>query len=94
MARSRLDPTELQRFLTDGHTQADASRRFGVSEAAISQRLKKLTGLTSRVVALERAGDVVDQKLGATERLQGVQRVIDSRESSPRPIAASSAHRL
>ena len=77
MARSRLDPTELQRFLTDGHTQADAARRFGVSEAAISQRVQTLRIATSKVVALERASEVVDQKLDANARLQRVQRVID-----------------
>ena len=76
MARSRLDPNELQRFLDSGRTQADAARHFGVSEAAISQRLKKLTGLTTRVVALEKAGEVVDQRLTATGRLQHAQRVI------------------
>ena len=77
MARARLNPDELQRFLAEGHSQADASRHFCVSEAAISQRLKKLTGLTSRVVAMEKAGDVVDQKLDANARLERVQRVID-----------------
>ena len=77
MARRKVNPEELQRFLAEGRSQADAARHFGVSEAAISQRLKKLTGLTSRVVALERASDVVDQKLDANARLQRVQDVID-----------------
>ncbi len=77
MVKSRIEPTELQQFLNAGHTQADAARRFGVSEAAICQRLKRLTGLTSRVVAMEKAGAVVDQKLDANARLQRVQRVID-----------------
>ncbi len=77
MARSRLDPVELQRFLTDGRTQADASRHFGVSEAAVSQRVQKLRIATSKVVALERASEVVDQKLDANARMERVQRVID-----------------
>ncbi len=77
MARTRVNPNELQRLLAEGRSQADAARHFSVSEAAISQRLKRLTGLTSRVVALEKAGDVVDQKLDANARLQNVQRVID-----------------
>ena len=77
MAPTKVDADVLQRFLASGHTQADAARQFGVSEAAISQRLKRLTGLTSRVVAMEKAGAVVDQKLDANARLQRVQRVID-----------------
>ena len=64
-------------MLAEGQSQADAARHFGVSEAAISQRIQKLKMLTSRVVALEKAGDVVDQKLDANARLQNVQRVID-----------------
>jgi DNA-binding transcriptional regulator YdaS (Cro superfamily) len=76
MARPRLNPAVLQRFLDDGHSQADAAKHFGVSEAAISQRVKKARIATSKVVALERAAEVVDQKLTAAQRLQHVQRVI------------------
>ena len=76
MAGPKVNPSELQRFLADGHSQADAATHFNVSEAAISQRVKKLRIATSKVIALERAGQVVDQKITATERLQHVQRVI------------------
>jgi DNA-binding transcriptional regulator YdaS (Cro superfamily) len=57
-------------------SQADAAKFFGVSEAAISQRVKQAKIVTSKVVALERAAQVVDQKLTAAQRLQHVQRVI------------------
>ncbi len=77
MAKPRIDPTELQRVLDSGYSQADAAREFGVSQAAISQRVQKLRIATSKVVALERAGEVVDQKLDANARLQRVQLVID-----------------
>jgi len=42
-----------------------------------SQRVKNLQIATTKVVALERAAEVVDQKLDATARLQHVQQVID-----------------
>ena len=77
MAKVKIDVEQLQRYLDAGHTQADAARHFGVSEGAIWQRIKKLTGLTSRVVALEKAGEVVDQKLNANARLQRAQQIID-----------------
>ena len=77
MARPKVNPSELQRVLDSGYTQADAAKFFGVSEAAISQRVQKLRIATSKVVALERAGELVDQKLDATARLQRVQLVID-----------------
>lgn len=76
MAKVKVDPDALQRFLEAGHSQVDAAKHFGVSEAAISQRVRQLRIGTSKVVALERAARVVDQKLDATERLQRVQRVI------------------
>jgi DNA-binding transcriptional regulator YdaS (Cro superfamily) len=76
MARAKVDAAALQQFLDAGHNQADAARHFGVSEAAVSQRVKQLRIATSKVVALERAAQVVDQKLTAAQRLQHVQRVI------------------
>ena len=39
--------------------------------------MKRMRRLTSQVVALERANDVVDEKLSATARLERVQAVID-----------------
>src|SRR5688500_1199807 len=77
MARGKVDAAALQTFLDTGRNQADAARAFGVSEAAISQRVKKDRIATSKVVALERAAQVVDQKLDANARLERGQRVID-----------------
>jgi predicted RNA polymerase sigma factor len=76
MARTRVSTAHLREYLDGGHSQADAARHFGVSEPAIHQRLKRLQGLTSRVVALEKAGEVVEQKITAAERLAHVQEVI------------------
>jgi hypothetical protein len=77
MARTKVFDADLRTYLASGHTQADAARHFGVSEAAIHRRLKKLRGLTSRVVALEQAGAVVGEQLSASARLERVQAVID-----------------
>ena len=77
MPHTKLDPDALHRYLDAGHTQADAARHFCVSESAISQRVHTLQIATTKVVALERAAEVVDQKLDATARLQHVQEVID-----------------
>src|SRR4029453_10000100 len=52
-------------------------RPFNVSEPAIHQRLKRMRHLTTRVIALERANDIVEEKLSATARLERVQQVID-----------------
>ena len=77
MPHIKLDPDALRRYLDAGHSQADAARHFSVSESAISQRVRTLQIATSKVVALERAAEVVDQKPDATARLQHIQEVID-----------------
>jgi transposase len=77
MAHTKVSDADLRAYLDAGHSQADAARHFGVSEPAIHQRLKRLRRLTTRVVALEQAGQVVDEKLSASARLEGVQQVID-----------------
>jgi hypothetical protein len=43
----------------------------------VHQRVKRLRRLTSQVVALEKAGQVVEEQLSATTRLGRVQKVID-----------------
>ena len=77
MSAPKLSDDALHAYLDAGHSQADAARYFGVSEPAIHQRLKRMRQLTSRVMALEHAGTVVEEKLSATARLERVQQVID-----------------
>ena len=77
MAVAKVSDDDLRTYLDAGHSQAAAARHFGVSEPAIHQRLKRMRHLTSRVVALERANEIVEEKLSATARLERVQRVID-----------------
>src|SRR5207248_2988784 len=77
MAHTKVSDTDLRAYLEGGHSQADAARHFGVSEPAIHQRLKRMRTLTSQVVALEKAGEVVEERLSATARLERVQQVID-----------------
>src|SRR5262249_21633731 len=77
MAPQRFTDADLRTYLEAGYSQADAARHFGVSEAAIHQRLKRMRTLTSQVVALEKAGQMVEDKLSASDRLERVQDVID-----------------
>ena len=77
MAKPRIDVDVLRKLIESGVSQAEIARRLGVTESAVSQRLKKLNVLTSRVVALEKAGELVDDKLSAAQRLEKVQRIID-----------------
>jgi predicted RNA polymerase sigma factor len=77
MPRAKVADADLRAFLDAGHSQAEAARHFGVSEPAIHQRLKRLRHLTSRIVTLEKAGKVVEERLSATARLERIQQVID-----------------
>ena len=77
MAQTKVSDDQLRTYLATGRSQAEAARHFGVSEPAIHQRLKRMRHLTSRIVALERANDIVEEKLSATARLERVQQVID-----------------
>ena len=61
MSKTKVDPNRLRDFIDAGHTQADAARYFGVSQTAIHQRLKHMRRLTSHVIALEKAGTLVDE---------------------------------
>jgi hypothetical protein len=77
MGAAKVHDDRLREFLDAGHSQAEAARHFGVSEPAIHQRLKKMRTLGTRVVALEHAGQLVEEKLSASARLERIQRVID-----------------
>jgi biotin operon repressor len=77
MPRAKVADADLRAYLDAGHSQAQAARHFGVSEPAIHQRLKRLRQLTSRIVTLEKAGEVVEERLSATARLERIQQVFD-----------------
>src|SRR5262245_48531081 len=76
MAKVKVVPDELQRFLDSGHSQADAAKHFGVTEPAISQRVRQSRIATTKIVAMERAGQLVEQRLTASQRLEHVQDLI------------------
>jgi hypothetical protein len=77
LARTKVTDADLGSYLDSGHSQAEAARHFGVSEPAIHQRLKRLRRLTSHVVAMEKAGAVVEERISATARLERIQQLID-----------------
>lgn len=60
----------------EGLSQKDAAARLGVSEAAVSQRLKRLQVAVSRNVALFTAGQVVERQLTTAEQLDAIGRQV------------------
>jgi hypothetical protein len=73
----RISDDQLREYLDAGNSQADAARHFGVSESAIHQRRRRMGRSASRVVALERAGTLVDDKIDARTALEHIHDAID-----------------
>lgn len=75
--RGKIDDLTLYRLLVEqGRSQKDAAARFGVTEAAISKRVKALRINLARHVGLERAKEVADRGLDVVAQLQQINRSV------------------
>ncbi len=73
----KIDDQVLYRMLVEeGQTQSKVAAYFGVSEAAVSKRVKALNFHLNRHVGLERAKEVADHGLNVVDQLQGINDVI------------------
>lgn len=67
----KIDLIKLAEYLKT-HKPVEASRYFGVTKSAISQRMKALGIAVVRSVVMESAGEVVKKELNAVEQLQKI----------------------
>jgi len=75
--RGKIDDQTLYHLLVEkGYNQRQAADHFGVTEAAISKRVKALQLNLSRHVGLERASDVAQHGLDVVNQLHRINRVI------------------
>jgi DNA-directed RNA polymerase specialized sigma24 family protein len=75
----KINDKVLYRLLVEeGRSQQEAAAHFGVSEAAVSKRVKALNLHLNRHVGLERAKDVADYGLDVVRQLQGINDVIQN----------------
>ncbi len=74
--RKIADQILYQMLVERGQTQSEVAAHFGVSEAAVSKRVKALNIHLTRHVALERAKEVADHGLDVVNQLQGINNVI------------------
>jgi hypothetical protein len=75
--RGKIDDQTLYHLLAErGYNPRQAANHFGVTEAAISKRVKALNLNLGRHVGLERAKEVADHGLDVVNQLQRINRVI------------------
>jgi len=72
MNSKKINDTKLVRLVDDGLTQAEAARKLGVSRQAVSKRLIELRGRTTKVIAVKKIEQVVDQRLDAMAQIQKI----------------------
>jgi predicted transcriptional regulator len=65
----RIDKAKLRRMLTEGKSQVDIARRFGVTRSAVSKAAKELRIAVVRDVQMENAHRMVSGNLNAVEQL-------------------------
>ena len=87
MTPKKINDTKLVRLVDEGRSQAETARELGVSRQAVSKRLIELRGRTTKIIAVKKIEQVVDQKLDAIEQLQKINteanRLLDELEQTP-----------
>jgi uncharacterized protein YpbB len=73
----KIDPVLLRELLAKEVPQTDIAKRFGVSDGAITHAKKQLQRQMTRVVALEKAGEVVQHDLDLIQELKNLNRVLN-----------------
>lgn len=75
--RGKIDDGMLHRLLVEeGRSQRAAAAYFGVTEAAVSKRVKALRLNLTRYVGLERAKEVADRGLDVIAQLQQINKAV------------------
>lgn len=69
---AKFDITKLNELLTKGHTITEAAKILGVNRTSIWKRCKRLKINTSKIITLEKAGQIVEKKIDAVEQLQKI----------------------
>lgn len=87
MPVGKINDRKLLNMVNAGISQAEISRRFNVSPAAICIRLRQLRGKTTRAVVAKKVEAVVDKKINAIEQLLSINemanQMLDEAASNP-----------
>ncbi len=72
MGKGKIDEFELQKLLDQGFNQVEIAKHFGVSKVAVCKKIKRLSEGKTKVTVLEKAGQIVENKLDAIEQLKKI----------------------
>ena len=72
MARGKIDPVKLKRYIREGKRQRQIAQIFGVSDSAISQRLKCLNLSVAKATQIEHGHAIVMDSLDCVHQLQKI----------------------
>jgi len=65
----KVDPLQVEAMLREGKTSSEISKQFGVSKTAILNCKKRLKIATTKVITLERGGEVVKRNMAIMDQL-------------------------
>ena len=69
---AKIDDLKLQELQDQGLNQVEIAKCFNVSPAAVCKKIKRLTEGKTKVTVLEKAGQIVDQKMDSIEQLNKI----------------------
>ena len=72
MQKGKINDSTMFRMVNDGVAQADIARKFGVTPAAVSKRLRMLKGQTTHAMVAGRIDKVIDNKIDTFKQLEKI----------------------
>lgn len=68
----KIEDLELEKLMDQGLKQAEIAKHFDVSRAAVCKKIKRLSQSKTKVTVLEKAGQIVENKLDAVDQLKKI----------------------
>ena len=78
MGVTKIDPIRLKELIDRGLKQCEIAKEFNVTASGICRKMKELKLSLASNVTLQKAGEIVDNKLNALEQLLHINQVINA----------------
>ena len=78
MPENKINDADMLRLVNKGVPQAEVAKKYGVSRAAVCQRLKEFRGRTTRAIVAKKVETAIDRQLDAVGQLTEInQKTLD-----------------